>query len=376
MIKNIHFTNFKSLKNIRLKPSNLNLCFGMNGMGKSSLLQALLLLRQSKLNGVLKDKGLWLNNKELLSLGTGKDVFYQKAGKGELMQLKLQSEKNIKFTWCFKFDATSDILPLSDFKIEPAGDYSLLDEFSIFNNNFQYLSAEHYGPQKAYEKSESEVSQNKSIGVKGEFAVHYLSVHGNDEKLKFDNLKHPKSTSDFLINQTNSWLGEISPGVKLNPEDIKGTNLIRLGIQFETKSEFTNEFSPINVGFGILYVMPIIISLLKSLPGSILLIENPESHLHPQGQSAIGRLMSLVAQNGVQIFCESHSDHIINGARVAVKEKLIDKSNLAIYYFDRNINDDEHKTRITEIFIDDKGELSNYPSGLLDEWSNLLMKLV
>ncbi|MCP4135717.1 MAG: DUF3696 domain-containing protein [bacterium] len=178
------------------------------------------------------------------------------------------------------------------------------------------------------------------------------------------------------MHQTSAWLGEISPGTKLVIEDIKGIDSLRLGIQFETNTGFTNEFAPVNVGFGILYVLPVIVSLLKAEPGSIILMENPESHLHPKGQTAVGRLMALAAQNGVQIFCESHSDHIINGIRVAVKEKMLDNDNLAIYYFDRNINDDEHKTRVTEVFSDHKGELSDYPDGLLDEWDTLLMKLI
>jgi len=158
-------------------------------------------------------------------------------------------------------------------------------------------------------------------------------------------------------------------------EDIRGIDSVRLGIKFETNMGFTNDFSPANTGFGILYVLPVIVSLLKAEPDSIILMENPESHLHPKGQSAIGRLMALAAQNGVQIFCESHSDHIINGARVAIKESMLEKDKLAIYYFDRKLND-EHKTRITEIFVDSKGELSAYPDGLLDEWNNLLMKLI
>ena len=376
MIKYLGIQNFKSLKNIKLRPSNLNLCFGVNGMGKSSLLQSLLLLRQSKQKGVLHNKGLWLNNKELLSLGTGRDVFYQKAGKDELLKIDIKTTNNQNYNWSFKFDATSDILPLEPDKVLNFEEYSALDDFSLFNNHFQYLSAEHYSPQKAYTKSEFEVNQNRSLGIKGEYAIHYLSVHGNEEKVGFQNLKHPKEKSDFLLNQTNAWLGEISPGTKLSIEDIKGTDLLRLGVQFETKTEYTNEFSPINVGFGILYVLPVIVSLLKAEPGSILLIENPESHLHPKGQTAMGRLMALAAQNGVQVFCESHSDHIINGIRVAVKEKAIDKDKLAIYYFDRNPKDDEHRTRITEIFVDSNGTLSENVAGLLDEWSNLLSKLI
>jgi len=143
--------------------------------------------------------------------------------------------------------------------------------------------------------------------------VHYLSRFGMSEKLTRDNLKHPKAKSDSLLHQTIGWLNDISPGVRLVIEDIKSADLLKLGVQFETPDGFTNEFSPLNVGFGILYVLPVIVNLLRARPGDLVLLENPESHLHPQGQSAIGRLLAASAANGVQIFCESHSDHIING---------------------------------------------------------------
>lgn len=376
MIKYIAIKNFKAFKSLKLKPSNLNLCFGMNGMGKSSLLQSLLLLRQSFQKGLLDTKGLLLNDKDLISIGTGKDAYYQSAGRGEHIEFEIQTQKGQRYQWAFQFDPTTDILPIEHGGNLIINQISKFEGFSLFNNHCQYLSAEHYGPQKLYPKSELEVKQNKNIGIKGEYAVHYLSMFGNSEIIQLENLRHLKASSNNLLHQTAAWLGEISPGTKLVIEDLKGVDSLRLGIQFETKTRFTNEFSPYNVGFGILYVLPVIVSLLKAEPGSLLLIENPESHLHPTGQSAMGRLMALAAENGVQIFCESHSDHIINGIRVAVKDNVLDHDKLAIYYFDRNPNDDEHRSRVTEIFIDKKGTLSEYPAGLLDEWSNLLLKLI
>lgn len=376
MLKYIHIQNFKSLKSLRMKPSRLNLFFGINGMGKSSFIQSLLLLRQSKQKATLNNQGLLLNDKDLISIGTGKDAFYQSAGKDECIQIEIHSSENNRNKWSFGFDATSDILPLKPEDVLSIEAFSKIEDISLFNNRFQYLAAEHSGPQKLYPKSELEVRKNRNLGTKGEYCVHYLSVFGISEKILFNNLYHPKASSAALLHQTAAWLGEISPGTRLAIEDIKGVDLLKLGVQFESKNGFTNEFSPVNVGFGILYVLPVIVSLLKAEPGALLFIENPESHLHPKGQAAIGRLMALASQNGVQVFCESHSDHIINSARVAVRENCIDTENLAIYYFDRSIEDDEHKTRVSEIFVDGKGELSNYPSGLLDEWSNLLMKLI
>ena len=372
MIKYLYIKNFKSLKSVHLKPANLNLCFGMNGMGKSTLLQALLLLRQSHRKGVLESRGLLLQGGDLVSIGTGKDAFYQFAGKNDHLHIAIHTTDNRKYNWTFQFDAASDILPnVTNPESNPD-----LDTFALFNDHFSYLSADRLSPQKVYPKSDYEVSRNRSIGPRGEYAVHYLSQFGLSDKVEFESLKHVDAKSDTLLHQTIGWLGDISPGTRIQIEDIKGTDLLKLGFQFEIPSGYTNQFSPMNVGFGILYVLPVILALLMAKPGDVVLVENPESHLHPRGQAAVGRLLAAAAANGVQVFCESHSDHIINGVRVAVKEGMIHHSQLAVYYFSRNVHAEEHQTEITEIMVDRYGELNHYPEGLLDEWNNLLVKLI
>ncbi|EDN70496.1 conserved hypothetical protein [Beggiatoa sp. PS] len=351
-----------------MKPSNLNLCFGMNGMGKSSLLQVFLLLRQSFFKGTLQENGLLLQGGNLVTIGRGKDAFCQNAGKDELMTIEVKDTNGAEFSWQFRYESATDILPL-----ESLTSNAKLTQISLFAPQFHYLSAEHLSPQTIYSKSEFEVTRQKNLGIKGEYVVHYLS-HFGSTKISHPNLHHPNAFSDTLLHQTAAWLGDISPGTKINVEDIKGVDLVRMGIQFETEEGYTNEFLPINVGFGITYVLPLIVALLKAQPNDLILIENPESHLHPKGQSTVGRLMALAAQNGVQILVESHSDHIINGVRVAVKDSLIDKDNVSVYYFNRKRS--SHETKITHIQMDKFGELSNYPEGLLDEWNNLLMRLI
>jgi len=376
MIDYLSVENFKSLKRLQLKPASLNLCFGMNGAGKSTLLQVMLLLRQSHERGVLESKGLLLQGGDVISLGTGRDVFYQFAGKDERVACSLRTSGGGACGWTFSLDPESDILPIDTSTRENPGHAAGVSQCGLFAAGFSYLSADRLGPAKVYPKSDFEISRNRSIGSRGEFAVHYLSRFGMSEKLTSDNLKHPKAKSDSLLHQTIGWLNDISPGVRLVIEDIKSADLLKLGVQFETSDGFTNEFSPLNVGFGILYVLPVIVNLLRARPGDLVFIENPESHLHPQGQAAIGRLLAASAANGAQIFCESHSDHIINGVRVAVKEGGILPEGVAVYYFTRDLRTTEQMTRVTEIFIDRHGELSNYPDGLLDEWSNLLGRLI
>jgi len=138
----------------------------------------------------------------------------------------------------------------------------------------------------------------------------------------------------------------------------------------------TNRFKPINVGFGISYALPIVTSLLSAKPGELIIIENPESHIHPRGQAELGKLIALVGMNDVQIIVETHSDHILNGIRVAVKENPELRKNVILFYFDKIVSDTEQYSKIQEIEIDKNGELSDYPENLLDEWSNQLVKLV
>jgi predicted ATPase len=369
MIKEIKIKNFKSLNDIDLFISNLNVLAGLNGSGKSSFLQSLLLLRQSFAN-TTRNTGLILQGGELISLGSGVDVFYQYAGKDEVISFEIKTEAS-RFLWRFLYNFNSDILPIDKMELDTD-----LADFSLFNQNFQYLNAEHISPQVSYKKSEFHVVKNKDIGTKGEYAVHYLAEHGLSEKIVTADLLHPQANSRTFIHQVDAWVSEISPGIRLIAEDVKGLDVVRLAIRFETKDGYTDDIKPINTGFGISYVLPIVIAILKAQKGDILILENPESHLHPRGQSIIGRMMAYAAQSGVQIFVETHSDHIINGMRVAVKNEKLLPENSKIFYFDRISDDLQQFSRVKEILIDKNGELSAYPQGFLDEWNEQLMELI
>lgn len=107
-----------------------------------------------------------------------------------------------------------------------------------------------------------------------------------------------------------------------------------------------------------------------------MIIENPEAHIHPRGQAEMGRLIALAAAAGMQLFVETHSDHIVNGIRVAVKENLINAENVNISYFSRQTTEIEQFCRIQNIRVDRTGELSDYPIDFMDEWNNQLLKLI
>jgi hypothetical protein len=88
-------------------------------------------------------------------------------------------------------------------------------------------------------------------------------------------------------------------------------------------------------GFGLTYVLPVIVLILKAKPGDFIIVENPESHLHPAGQAKIAEMYAIAANNGVQIIVETHSDHFLNGVRVATKNKVIAPDKSQIYFFEK-----------------------------------------
>ena len=365
MITGIRIKNFKGLKDIKIEAKPLTVLMGLNGMGKSTVIQSILLLRQSR---DLHRGNISLTD-YLTEIGKGKDAMYQYSADDYILFSYAFSEQ-ASLDWNIKYNPESNNLECSE-----KYDLNTIQNYSILNTNFQYLKAERSGPQTDYQTSYAEVVNNRQVGIDGRFAVHFLNTYGN-EKIINKSLLHKKAKSDIFIHQVDAWLGEITPGVKLNTTEIPGTDKVLLDFQFEAGSLYTSRFRPKNVGFGLSYVLPVIISLLSVKKDKLKLIENPESQIHPRGQAELGKLIALAAANGTQCIIETHSDHILNGIRVAVKEKLIEKQNVEISYFDRVTKNEEQYTETTSIKIDDNGELSQYPKNFLDEWSNQLLNLL
>ena len=376
MIKHIKVKNFKALKLAELELSNLNLFAGLNGMGKSSLLQVMLLLRQSYLQNILQKNELGLNG-SLINIGLNRDVYAQ-YGEEKTIYFELETVDGKKAQWTFGLHEDQDVLTCVDHKI--SDDFF---NFSLFKEGFQYLSAERLSPQSSFETSAYEVIKRKQLGNHGEFAIHYLALN-KDEPILIPELKHKAVTVDdsTLLKNVEAWLTEISPGISLKTQIFPDMDKVRLAFQYDAGrlNVITNEFRPTNVGFGITYILSVIIAILAAKKGDILIVENPEAHLHPRGQSQMGHLMALAAQHGVQFFIETHSDHILNGIRVAAKKDseyhVIDADKVSIFFFHREKGQEDHATSILTPKLDDNGKIDKWPEGFFDEWNRLLFELL
>ncbi|MBF0132555.1 MAG: DUF3696 domain-containing protein [Magnetococcales bacterium] len=369
MISRIRLLNFKCFGEVSIPLANLTLMTGLNGMGKSSAIQSLLVLRQSFHQGLLPGRGLALNG-DLVNLGTAKAVLYEHAQNDHIGISLAYNNQDRETDFLFGYDKNADIL-------KPLGQQNDTEIFKeqLFTDQFQYLHAERLGPRVTFPVSHHHVREHRQLGSKGEYASHFLSLFGSTQKVP-KKLQHSDGQSDLLVHQVAAWLGEVSPGVALHLSPYANMDVMNLEYSFPSVNGRSDHFRASSVGFGITYTLPIIVALLAAEPGDLLIMENPEAHLHPQGQVRIGELISRVADAGVQLIIETHSDHILNGIRVAVRQKRCTPDKVAIHYFSRRQKDDRSYSDFESPKIDKDGRIDPWPSGFFDEWEKSLENLL
>lgn len=371
MITRVEIENFKAFTALSLDICPLTLFTGKNGMGKSSFIQSLLLLRQSYLMDPSLSE-LTLNG-SLVNIGYGKDLL-NIYGDGPIC-FEIEFDRSYSIQLEFEYSATLDKLNALR-KQETSKRLKEIKKASmnsLFTNNFQYLNAQRITPRRTFDASPHAVEVLKSLGNEGQYTVHFL------DKYKFTplpnvQLQHASARSNSLLDNVDAWLSEISSDVRVKPRFHPDLQISTLGFEFVDGMDTTPEFTSLNTGFGLTYVLPVIVAVLSAQNGDLLIIENPESHLHPQGQSVLGRLLAIAANAGVQIMVESHSDHLFNGMRVAVKQGLLDPNAFAVYFFSRD--NEEHDIYIDQPLVDARGRLSHQPEDFFDEYSKQLTEII
>lgn len=239
-----------------------------------------------------------------------------------------------------------------------------LADYSLFNENFQYISAFRFGPKKSYNRDTSLVVSKKQISKmmgQCEYTIHFLEQYKNQpiQTKELAILDESDITPDLRLGeQVGRWLREISPFIKIDVKQ-EGEDF-KLNYKFDRQDNLiTESMSAMNTGFGITYVLPILVAVLSAKKDALILIENPEAHIHPKGQAVLMKLIAMAVHVGIQVVIETHSDHIVNGSLVAVNQDLINKEELSLYFFDR----DEHKhvAKAHQLHVEEDGHIHPAP---------------
>ena len=364
MIQSLRLQNFKPFEEQSLQFRPLTLLSGLNSTGKSSVLQALLLLRQSYQQGLLKNTGLALNG-DLVCIGTAQDALFEGA-KEDSIGFDIIWKNDNTGSWRFSYKRETDVLALAS---TPAT--REVYKSSLFTDNFHYLQAERIGSRTYLEISDFQVRQHRQLGTRGEYTAHFLAIY-RDEHIRNSTLSHPQANSLNLREQVEAWMGEVSPGTRLTINSNPALDLVSLQYSYG----LSNNYRATNVGFGISYTLPIVVAVLASPPGTLLLIENPEAHLHPKGQSQMGQLLALAASCGVQVVIETHSDHVLNGIRLAVHGGKLDPKDVQLHFFQRLEKQGQAVSEVVSPRIDRNGRIDKWPDGFFDEWDKNLEALL
>lgn len=364
MITDYHIHNFKNHADTQLSLSNLTLLTGVNGMGKSSVFQTMLLLRDSFF--MQNDmRSLFLTGKSCRVGGSSELINGSISDKNDPDKLRIDladDKKQLSFT--YQYPVAENAFELKRVEAGPSLDVDTLKHFSIFTDDFQYLSAFRYGPKEDYPADGVDVQSHRQVSSQmgmGEYAATFLSLYGRED-IPISSLMHDENSSKKLIDQTQLWLGEISPHLQMKLN--KPSDKLKLEFGYQREGYQTLWHSAMNTGFGITYVMSIVVAILSARPGALILLENPEAHVHPSGQAALMRLVTKAAEAGVQIMIETHSDHIINGALVNAKKNVISPDHIAVYYFTM---DELLNAEVQKLEIGDNFRFRKAPRGFFDQ---------
>lgn len=335
----LNIKGFKCFTDSTISLKNLTILTGANSVGKSSTIQALLLLylaRKHYANTQSTQYSLPLHGKMGLELGTSSKIL-----SGEDLAIRLNNDILL-----YKGNNQDDTAFIDV-------EYFCEAKNSAFETNLYYLNAERLGPKFVYEHQSSD---EDTCGVYGERTAYKWYTHKNDIANSKRWLYKENDTNAKLQVQINEWTKYIFDG-----KDIDVRALSPRYYQVEVLDSGAN-MTANNAGFGISYVLPIIIEGLCAQEGDFLIIENPEAHLQPKAQVRMGLFLAKIAASGVRVLIETHSEHIIDAiATATLNDKTIKTDDVLIHYYKK----DEGRILISDIPISN-GHKMGFPDDFFE----------
>lgn len=399
MISRLHIKNYKCLDNEDLEFRPLTVLTGTNSSGKSSVLQAVLLLARN------------CNPKN-------RERMYDLIS--EYQELPCHASLTIDGTEC-RYSSDSD----------SNSDVDILR----WEDSLYFLTANRIGPEKI-----AKMSKEYKVGENGEFLFGTFARVGYSEwiyRAEEDALKWALNTEFILrpyvfVSEKNRELdlkiinnflatediakrmaaffqkklgikplveiqGELHEvGIKKKESIYSIHTLVNLWLIHITEAKLyidskyqdaaaakiyfthdgTDMISPYNLGSGMSYLAKVLILCFLAKPGDVVMIENPEIHLHPRAQSRLGEFFAFMAGKGIQLVIETHCEHLLSSLRYQVyKDRL--RSDDVILYYKADDKTPFEQLRISKNgrYMNREGKQCGFPKGFFDVSVDQLLEI-
>jgi len=427
MLKQLRIQNFKGWEDtgtIRMAP--ISLFFGVNGSGKSSISQFLMMLKQTMESpdrkavfcpdpeNKLAFEYRWALPKILKVRDpvTGRTFsgetlsFHAEVGLGGeddrtliLNQLEydiiddcdsrlfIGMERKTDFRTDYKVDTTRYSLKRNKMRAwdpgAPVRFYGFPDEVVAYHQNADFVQALNLGHEKLFRsicylgplrtKAERLYSwagiEPESVGYAGEHTVAAI-IAARSRKISLG-YKRPAKHFEEIIALKLKEMGLI--------EEFKVNPIFDRRQEYEVKVRTKRSkgwVDLLNAGAGVSQVLPVLVQCFYAPAGSIILMEHPEIHLHPNAQSALADVMIDVINSrengkdrGVQLIIETHSEYFLRRLQRRIAEDVVSQGKVAAYF----ANIDRTPAKLESLQIDIFGNIRNWPPNFFgDEMADII----
>ena len=398
-ITKIAVKGFKSIaeeREIDIRP--LTILAGANSSGKSSIMQPLLMLKQT-LEAPYDPGPLKIDGPNVRF--TLADQFFSKLTNGKRadsfhIQIEVDNSDLVRTTFK-KGPSEIEIVEMTRGKLDgdqtlssdhftlypkmPPEEIKLLgDEDSVFENFdvvkrsgcFLYLESED-GDKRLNFTHDAAFNIVNSVYLPG--------LRGNPER--FYNLTstgpwYPGRFEHYAASIIHEWqetkderlktLGDALHTLRLTAH-VSTRKIGDVGIELQvgrllhSSTDETDMVNIADVGFGVSQVLPVLVAVIVAEPGQLVYLEQPELHLHPRAQVALARVLTDAAKRGVRVVAETHSSLLLLGIQTLVAEGDIPPELVKFHWFSRN---KDGVTEVTSADLDDAGAYGDWPEDFAD----------
>lgn len=337
MIERLEISNFRGITHEVIEFRPLTIFTGINSAGKSTCINAILNL-------------LYYNN-----CPNAKDILRPLD-----FTFSANRNKNVNAT-SYEIQAVLDngrVLSVHKEMGTAVGFQAVESEIDL-EKNFYFLSANRQG----YSYEMETQSENYSVGLMGEYLFGALQRDGS-ERVEDELVRYQDSYT--LSAQVNYWLSYI-----LNmPFEVQTQKVTHNQVLLQYKTNGLDKMNPQFLGTGVSYLAKILIMCLRAHEKDVLMIENPEIHLHPAAQSKLGEFFTFIANAGIQLIIETHCEHLLDKIQYRIHKQRFDPLKGVLYY------KDHIEQPFTKIEYLPTGQYATeFPEGFFDATMSELMEM-